>query len=159
MVSFLGLLPRTLTTFLFALTALLRFYGNSESVPIPRFPLTYLQWSFWAFIAATTALVVNLGLEWHAGHQRRYREAEAREIAIETREVAVETREITNRTRDVAVETREIAARERDRAAYRTRLQTKCLAAIMGCQLAPNPRSKQRLRDLLTLLEEYSDLL
>ena len=145
MVSFLGLLPRTLTTFLFALTALLRFYGNSESVPISRFPLTYLQWSFWAFIAATTALVVNLGLEWHTGHQRRYREAEAREIAIETREIAIETRET--------------GARERDRAAYRARLQTKCLAAIMGCQLAPNPRSEQRLRDLLTLLEEYSDLL
>ncbi len=152
MVSLLGLLPRSFTTFLFALAALLRFYGNSESIPIPAFPLTYLQWSFWTFLAATTTLVANLGLEWHAGRQRGYREAEAREIAIETREVAIETREI-------AIETREITTRERDRTAYRARLQAKCLAAIMGFQLADHALSRQRLGDLITLLDEYSDLM
>jgi len=31
LISFLGLLPRTLTTFLFALAALLRFYGTTDT--------------------------------------------------------------------------------------------------------------------------------
>jgi len=42
MVSFLALLPHFLTTFLYAVAALLRFYGNLNTTPIPFIPLTIL---------------------------------------------------------------------------------------------------------------------
>lgn len=84
MAGFLSLLPRALTTFLFVLAALLEFYANTTAIHLPQFPLSYQQWSFWAFIAATTSLVVNLCLVnlwsfvmWQAGNQRRDREIEA----------------------------------------------------------------------------------
>ena len=57
--SFLPLLPRNLTTFLFALTALLRFYGNTETL---YFHLTLIQWSLVAFSLAAAFLVVNISL-------------------------------------------------------------------------------------------------
>ncbi len=78
MVSFLGLLPRTLTTFLFALAALLRFYGTTDTEFLH---LTTLRWSLLAFSLGSAALVANLGLEWNAGRQSRNREAEERERA------------------------------------------------------------------------------
>jgi hypothetical protein len=37
MISSLKLLPKSLTTFLYAVAALLRFYGDSESIPFPLF--------------------------------------------------------------------------------------------------------------------------
>nr|WP_228024046.1 hypothetical protein [Synechocystis salina] len=77
MASFLALLPRSLTTFLFAVAALLRFYGNINTTPIPQIPLTILGWSFLAFALGTAALLVNLGLEWHAGNRSRNREIES----------------------------------------------------------------------------------
>ncbi|WP_257784277.1 hypothetical protein [Picosynechococcus sp. PCC 7003] len=40
MVSFLALLPRTLTTFLYAVAALLRFYADTDTTPIQFLPLT-----------------------------------------------------------------------------------------------------------------------
>ena len=59
MASFLALLPRSLTTFLFALAALLRFYGNTET---EFFHIATLQWSFLAFCLGLAALVANLSL-------------------------------------------------------------------------------------------------
>ena len=53
MVSFLGLLPRTLTTFLFALAALLRFYGTTDTEFLH---LTTLGWSLLAFSLGSAAL-------------------------------------------------------------------------------------------------------
>ena len=78
MASFLALLPRSLTTFLFALAALLRFYGNTET---EFFHVATLQWSFLAFCLGSAALVANLGLEWNAGNRSRNREVEERERA------------------------------------------------------------------------------
>ena len=71
MLGFLALLPRGLTTFLFALAALLRFYGSSNSIPIPAFPLTLLGWSLTAFLLASAALLADLGLEWNRGTRDR----------------------------------------------------------------------------------------
>jgi hypothetical protein len=56
--SFLALLTRSLTTFLFALAALLRFYGNTETEFLLH--LTSLRWSFLAFCLGAAALVANL---------------------------------------------------------------------------------------------------
>ena len=71
MLAFLALLPRGLTTFLFALAALLRFYGSSNSIPIPAVPLTLLGWSLTAFLLASAALLADLGLEWNRGTRDR----------------------------------------------------------------------------------------
>ncbi|AFY60464.1 hypothetical protein [Synechococcus sp. PCC 6312] len=90
MLSFLALLPRALTTFLYAIAALLRFYGNSRDIPIPWFSLTLLDWSLLAFIAGTTALLVNLGLEWNSGNR-------SRDEAIEERERAAQRAYLQNR--------------------------------------------------------------
>lgn len=59
MLGFLDLLPRGLTTFLFALAALLRLYGSSSSIPIPAVPLTLLGWSLAAFLLASAALLLS----------------------------------------------------------------------------------------------------
>ena len=75
-ISFLPLLPRNLTTFLFALTALLRFYGNTETL---YFHLTLIQRSLVAFSLAAAFLVVNIYLEWNAGNRSRNQEIEARD--------------------------------------------------------------------------------
>ena len=79
MVSFLALLPRSLTTFLYAVAALLRFYGNLNTTPLQLIPLTILQYSFLAFALGTAALLANLGLEWNVGNRSRNREAEEQE--------------------------------------------------------------------------------
>ena len=79
MMALLALLPRGLTTVLFALAALLRFDGSSSSIPIPAFPLSLLGWSLAAFVLATAALLVDLGLEWNRGNRTRNRQARRRE--------------------------------------------------------------------------------
>lgn len=67
MLGFLALLPRGLTTFLFALAALLRFYGSSNSIPISTLPLNLLGCSLKPFLLAPTALLADLSLEWNRG--------------------------------------------------------------------------------------------
>lgn len=118
MVSFLALLPRSLTTLLYAVAALLRFYGNINATPIPFLPLTILQWSFLAFALGTASLLVNLSLEWHAGNRSRNREVEAREREIEARKR-------DTRRDNLANEEREKADRERERAARHARIQNR----------------------------------
>jgi hypothetical protein len=51
--------------------ALLRFYGSATSIPIPAFPLTVLGWSLAAFLLATAALLVDLGIEWNRRNRDR----------------------------------------------------------------------------------------
>jgi hypothetical protein len=74
MLGLLALLPRGLTTFLFALAALLRFYGSSNSIPIPALPFTLLGWSLAAFLLASATLLADLGLEWNRGTRDRARQ-------------------------------------------------------------------------------------
>ena len=144
MLSFLALLPRALTTFLYAVAALLRFYGNTDTQPIPFIPLTLLQGSLLAFCLGTASLLANLGLEWNAGYRSRNQETEARE-----REA---------RRDDLADEERENADRERQRAARRTRIQNRCTILQIWYQLTPSEETQGALSDFLTYLEEYGDL-
>ena len=74
MLGLLALLPRGLTTFLFALAALLRFYGSSNSIPISAVPLTLLGWSLAAFLLASAALLAEIGLEWDRRTRDRARQ-------------------------------------------------------------------------------------
>ncbi|ANV84745.1 hypothetical protein AWQ21_10370 [Picosynechococcus sp. PCC 7003] len=143
MVSLLALLPRGLTTFLYAVAALLRFYADTDTTPIQLIPLTILQWSFLAFALGTAALLANLGLEWHAGNQSRNREIEARE-----RET---------RRDDLANQERNRAAEERERAARRARIQNRFFLLQTRHQLAPSRETEAALADFLSFLQEYGD--
>ena len=140
MASFLALLPRSLTTFLFALAALLRFYGNTET---EFFHVATLQWSFLAFCLGSAALVANLGLEWNAGNRSRNREAEDRERANEK----------TNR----ADEERNRANQERERAARRARVQNRWIILQVQYQVAPREATRTALGDFVAFLQEYGE--
>ena len=171
MVSFLALLPRSLTTFLYAVAALLRFYGQLNTTPIPFIPLTIRQWSFLAFALGTAALVVNLSLEWYAGDRSRNREveernrlAEAREretrrddLADEERNKADRERDRADRERDRADQERERADQERERAASRARIQNRGFILQTRYQLTPNPETGKTLADFLSFLQEYGE--
>ena len=147
MASFLALLPRSLTTFLFALAALLRFYGNTETEFLQ---LTSLRWSFLAFCLGSAALVANLGLEWNAGNRSRNREAEDRERANEKTNRADEER---NR----ADEERNRANQERERAARRARVQNRWIILQVQYQVAPGEATRTALGDFVAFLQEYGE--
>ena len=150
MVSFLALLPRSLTTFLYAVAALLRFYGKLNTTPIQLIPLTILQYSFLAFALGTVALLVNLGLEWNAGNRSRNREIEARERETRRDDLADEERNKADRERDRADQ-------ERERAASRARIQNRGFILQTRHQLAPGGDTQAALADFLSFLQEYGE--
>ena len=138
--SFLPLLPRNLTTFLFALTALLRFYGNTETL---YFHLTLIQWSLVAFSLAAAFLVVNISLEWNAGNRSRNQEIEAREREI--------------RRDNLADEERNQANRERNRASIRARIQTRWIILQIQHQFRGTDETTAVVTDFLSYLTEYGE--
>ena len=145
MLSFLAILPRSLVTFFYAAAALLRFYGNAETIPLERYGLEYtiLDWSLVAFIAATVLLLVAIGIEWHGGSRRKYQEAEARER--EARRDALAEREAGR------------AEEERRRAARRAGIQARFIVLQVRHQLENSPETRAALRDFVALLEEYGE--
>ena len=143
MVSFLALLPRSLTTFLYAVAALLRFYGNTDTIPIPRIPLTILDWSLLAFALGTASLLVNLSLEWNAGNRSRNQ--------------ALEARQREARQDHLADEERNKADRERERSAARARIQNRWIILEIRHQLTPSPETRAALTDLVSFLQEYGE--
>ncbi|QHU99007.1 hypothetical protein [Synechocystis sp. CACIAM 05] len=136
MASFLALLPRSLTTFLYAVAALLRFYGNIDTTPFQLIPLTILDWSFLAFTLGTAALLVNLGLEWNAGNRSRNR---------------------ADQERDRTDQERDRADQERQRAARRARIQNRFFLRPTRYQLTPSPDTRAALIDFLSFLQEYGE--
>ena len=154
MVSFLALLPRSLTTFLYAVAALLRFYGNTDTIPIPRIPLTILDWSLLAFALGTASLLVNLSLEWNAGNRSRAQAEDARIRAEEDR-----TRAENERTRSRQREARQddLADQERERSAARARIQNRWIILEIRHQLTPSPETRAALTDLVSFLQEYGE--
>ena len=165
MVSFLALLPRTLTTFLFALAALLRFYGNTDTKFLH---LTTLDWSLLAFSLGSAALLVNLGLEWNAGRRSRSqaederlraREREARrdDLADEERRKADRERNRATEERNQATEERNRASEERERAARRARIQNRWIILQVQHQLAAREDTRAALADFIAFLQEYGE--
>jgi hypothetical protein len=138
----LALLPRGLTTFLFALAALLRFYGHDT----PEFTAGGVQdallgWSLAAFLLATAALLADLGLEWH----RRSRDRDQRT----TRDM-----EARRRTEETLRRTLE----EVRRATQGVRLQIRCSTRSFAFQLNDTATNRAGLNDCLALLREYGGL-
>ncbi len=158
MVSFLSLLPRTLTTFLFALAALLRFYGNTNTKFLH---LTSLGWSLLAFNLGAAALVVNLGLEWNAGNRSRSQAEDERlraeEEGLRAEEERLQARERETRRDDLADEERHKADRERERAARRARIQNRWIVLQVQHQLAPREDTRAALADFVAFLQEYGE--
>jgi hypothetical protein len=158
LVSFLALLPRTLTTFLFALAALLRFYGNTNT---PFLHLTSLEWSLLAFNLGAAALVVNLGLEWNAGNRSRSQAEDERlraeEEGLRAEEERLQARERETRRDDLADEERRKADRERERAARRARIQNRWIVLQVQHQLAPREDTRSALADFVAFLQEYGE--
>ncbi len=154
MVSFLALLPRTLTTFLYAVAALLRFYANTDTTPIQLLPLTILQWSFLAFALGTVALLANLGPEWHAGNRSR---TQAEDERLRAKEERRRTNDHETRRDDLANQERNRAAQERERAAGRARIQNRFFLLQIRRQLTPSPDTRAALADFLSFLQEYGE--
>ena len=177
--SFLPLLPRNLTTFLFALTALLRFYGNTETL---YFHLTLIQWSLVAFSLAAAFLVVNISLEWNAGNRSRNRELEARQRELEARQRELEARqredearereirrdnladEERNKARQREDEAREreirrdnLADEERNKASIRARIQTRWIILQIQHQFRGTDETTAVVTDFLRYLTEYGE--
>jgi hypothetical protein len=130
MIELLKLLPKSLTTFLFAVAALLRFYGNSDTI---LFPFTTIQGSLLVFALGSASLVVNLGLEWHAGNRNR-RETTAARIRIENEN---------------------LAARERE--TRYTRIQNRWIILQIQHQLEGSSDTRAALRDFLVFLSGYGE--
>jgi regulator of protease activity HflC (stomatin/prohibitin superfamily) len=149
--SFLALLPRSLTTFLFALAALLRFYGNTDTEFLH---LTSLGWSLLAFSLGSAALVANLGLEWNAG-RRSHSQAEDERLRAE--EERLRAREREARRDDLADEERRKADRERERAARRARIQNRWIILQVQHQLADREDTRAALADFVAFLQEYGE--
>ena len=175
MVSFLALLPRSLTNFLYAVAALLRFYGNTDTIPIPRIPLTILDWSLLAFALGTASLLVNLSLEWNAGNRSRNQALEARQREARQDNLADEERNKADRERERAEEERtraenerirsrqrearqdDLADQERERSAARARIQNRWIILEIRHQLTPSPETRAALTDLVSFLQEYGE--
>ena len=94
MLAFLALLPRALVSFLYDLAALLRFFddGTVESADQAGATAALLGWSLAAFVVASAALLVDLGLEWHGGNRRRDGEAARRKRALRRLDGEIEYR-------------------------------------------------------------------
>ena len=168
MVSFLALLPRSLTTFLYAVAALLRFYGNIDTIPIPRIPLTILDWSLLAFALGTASLLVNLSLEWNAGNRSRAQAEDARiraeEERIRAEEERIRAEEERTRAENERIRSRQREARqddladqERERSAARARIQNRWIILEIRHQLSPSPETRAALTDLVSFLQEYGE--
>ena len=158
MIELLKLLPKSLTTFLYAVAALLRFYGNSDTILFSFFPFTTIEWSFLVFILGSGSLVANLGLEWHAGNQSR-RETTAARTRIENENLAARTR-IENE--NLAAREREarrdnLANEERERGTRYTRIQNRWIILQIQHQLESSPDTRAALRDFLVFLSEYGE--
>ena len=153
MVSFLALLPRSLTTFLYAVAALLRFYGNTDTIPIPRIPLTILDWSLLAFALGTASLLVNLSLEWNAGNRSRAQAEDAR-LRAENERIRAEEERTRSRQREARQD--ELADQERERSAARARIQNRWIILEIRHQLSPAYRDWETDRKSTRLNSSHS---
>jgi hypothetical protein len=158
MIELLKLLPKLLTTFLYAVAALLRFYGNSDTILFSFFPFTTIEGRFLVFVLGSGSLVANLGLEWHAGNQSR-RETTAARTRIENENLAARTR-IENE--NLAAREREarrdnLANEERERGTRHTRIQNRWIILQIQHQLESSPDTRAALRDFLVFLPEYGE--
>jgi len=158
MIELLKLLPKSLTTFVYAVAALLRFYGNSDTILFSFFPFTTIEGRFLVFGLGSGSLVVNLGIEWYAGNRNR-RETTAARTRIENENLAARTR---IESENLAAREREarrdnLANEERERGTRHTRIQNRWIILQIQHQLESSPDTRAALRDFLVFLSEYGE--
>ncbi len=143
--------------FVVALIVLLSSYDHISFPAGIRFQLQQ-QWGVW-FIVASMALVVA---DAQLATQSRYREADQRlEAANEAAEERIRADRESNRAaeeRILASEERVRSDRERERAALRAQQQARCNRVQLCHQFDPNEVNAQRVRDVISLLDEYGGL-
>ena len=129
------------------LLALITLFSSYNHVFIPGFATSFplpqqagIPCIFIALAAATSELKLASNSRYESAELRaraEYKTAEERERAAEER----------NR-----------AAEERERAAFRTRRQAQCNLVQLRHQLDPSERNARRIRDVISLLEEYGGI-
>ena len=129
--------------FVVALIALLSSYDHISLPAGISFQLQQ-QWGVW-FIVASMALVLA---DAQLASQSRHREADQRLAAANE---AVEERIKADRERNRS-------DRERKCAALRAQQQARCNRVQLCHQLDPNEANAQRVRDVISLLDEYGGL-
>jgi len=150
--------------FVVALIALLSSYDHI-SLPAGINLQLQQQWGVW-FILASMALVLA---DAQLATQSRHREADQRlaaanEAAEERikadreRNRAAEERILASEERDRADQERDRADQERERAARRAQRQAECNLVQLRHQLDPSALNARRVRDLISLLEEYGGM-
>jgi hypothetical protein len=128
--NFLSLLPGTLLTLLTIAVAFLRFYDEQDFTLLGQIAQPRL-WSNRLTVAALVVALVNFGVEWNSRNREANRRTAEEQRRIEEKEQA---------TRRAAVET------ERD-------------LALLSFLAAPTDENRQKLTQVLAVLNEYRDTL
>ena len=157
--------------FVVALIALLSSYDHISFPAGIRFQLQQ-QWGVWFIVASMALVVADAQLATQSRHREADQRLEAANEAARERDRAAEERIRSDRERNRAAEERILASEERDRAdrernradrerkraALRAQQQARCNRVQLCHQLDPNEANAQRVRDLISLLDEYGGL-
>jgi hypothetical protein len=129
-VNFLSLIPGTSLTILVISIAFLRFYDETDFTLLGQLTSPKL-WSNRLTVAAILVALVNFGTEW----DRR------------------------NRETDRLAQEEQRRAEERKRETRRARIETERDFALLSFLADPSDENRQKLSQVLTLLNEYRDTL
>ena len=153
--NFLALLPGTTLTVLTIAVAFLRFYDERdfqllELIAQPR------VWSNRLTVAALLVAVVNFGVEWDRRNREtsRLRRAEAR---AEDERTARLQRRIEEEQRRIEEEQRRDT--DKEQAARRDRIKTEQDIAFLNFRVDPSEDNRQKLVQVLAVLNDYRDTL
>jgi hypothetical protein len=153
--NFLALLPNTTLTVLTIAVAFLRFYDERdfqllELIAQPR------VWSNRLTVAALLVAVVNFGVEWDRRNREtsRLRRAEAR---AEDERTARLQRRIEEEQRRIEEEQRRDT--DKEQAARRDRIKTEQDIAFLNFRVDPSEDNRQKLVQVLAVLNDYRDTL
>ena len=141
-INFLSLVPGTSLTVLVISIAFLRFYDETDFTLLGQLTSPRL-WSNRLTVAAILVALVNFGFEWDRRNRETDRLAQEEQRRAEERERRVEERQ------------RRIEAEERE--ARRTRIETERDFALLSFLADPSDENRQKLGQVLALLNEYRE--
>jgi len=143
--------------FVVALIALLSSYDHISLPAGIDFQLQQ-QWGVWFIVASMALVVADAQLATQSRHREADQHLEAANEAAEERIRADRERNRAAEERILASEERVRSDRERERAALRAQQQARCNRVQLCHQLEPNEVNAQRVRDVISLLDEYGGL-
>ena len=143
--------------FVVALIALLSSYDHISFPAGTSFQLQQ-QWGVWFIVASMALVVADAQLATQSRHREADQRLEAANEAAEERVRASEERILAGEERVRADRERNRADRERKRAALRAQQQAQCNLVQLRHQLDPSALNARRVRDVISLLDEYGGL-